>query len=56
MMMPDDLYEMRAEQARVTRRLNQLRRHRLRHPDPRDPDAMSDEERDELADLENWEP
>lgn len=40
----------------VRRQTNQLRRRALRHPDPRDPDALDDDELERLVELEDWEP
>lgn len=45
-----------AEAAAVRRRRAQLQARSMRCPDPRDPDGLSDEEREELDELEAWSP
>lgn len=49
---PDDID--RAQAAAVTRQINRLRQ-RL-HLDPRDPEALDEDEAELLTELEEWEP
>lgn len=52
----DDDYDIMSEGKWARQAARQLRARALRHPDPRDPDALDEDEYERLEALEHWEP